>query len=255
MFNSSRGDISKLPGATELGNLVRDIDHLPASTWLYIGQLAIDNGVPELPTQAPESSDTRVSLEQWKAIEEHRMSLHGKEMVGQVGQPTVKGIVGLLEGHRQELGKRYEGSGMSGVYGFARPKTQSHFVEFLRDNTGVGERTLHRTIGQNGLAVSIDMQNPPARSYLMRRGAHGARHALIQYNADPTAKEPLVNERVAVVLNADADREYANVFTAAPFTGQANIAATPGALEALLLDVQKTIDDTTERYGRMYPDR
>src|SRR5689334_15733127 len=107
MFNARRKEISAIPGATEIGVPGDEFDHLKPAVWLYIGQNAIENGIPEALHMA---EDGAVSLAQFQAQEEHRLAVYGKGFIEEQGQPSLKGIVSLLESNRQEIGKQYLGS-------------------------------------------------------------------------------------------------------------------------------------------------
>ncbi len=216
-----------------------------------MGNRALNGEFAELPPRPTDSAEIVERIRYFKATESQRMGEYGKEFLEQKGRPTIKGIIGLLEAGRQELSERYFHVA-SAMTMLSQRQEGSHFLEVMRDTTNVRKASLRRAIGGEGLSTIIDMQEPTTYSPLYRDRPSRHHHAVFRYSSIPGPDLGMLNDVATVVLNADPGREFADVYTAAPFTGQANIAATPGVLEAILRDAHSTLEATREHYARVH---
>lgn len=163
---------------------------------------------------------------------------YGRGMLEAGQTPSVRGVVGYLDGVRHEENARWLGGQNVITQLSASSVQESHFLNFLATTLGTSQRQLHRAIGSRGLFINADLQNP---SLGIPHGHYGPRHVTMVF-------EPIVDQRrrtppsphpiAYVALNAEPGHEYADVFTGDPFRGEGNVAEVPGALEALMQDAQ-----------------
>lgn len=150
--------------------------------------------------------------------------------------PSVRGIVGYLDGVRHEENtRRFDGTNVVTQLS-ARGIQESHFLNFLATTLGMSQRPLRRAIGSRGLFINADLQDPPLGTL---HGHHGPRHLTMTFESIADNKRnPPAHPIAYVALNAEPGHEYVDVFTGGPFRGEGNVAEVSGALEALMQDAQ-----------------
>lgn len=159
--------------------------------------------------------------------------------------PSVKGIVGYLDGVRRAENARWFGSKNAMTQLYARGVQESHFLNFLATTLGTPQRQLSKAVGGQGLLISADLQNPPMGPF---HGHDGPRHLTMTFESIAgKGRGTLVHPIAYVALNAEPGHEYADVFTRGPFRGEGNVAEVPGALEALMQDAQIVAETTMEQ--------
>jgi hypothetical protein len=167
---------------------------------------------------------------------------YGRSMLELSDTPSVKGVVGYLDGVRHEENARRFGGKSAMTELSARGVQESHFLNFLATTLGTPQRQLRRAVGNRGLFISADFQNPPAGP---PHGHDFDRHLTITFESiegirGRTRPHPLAY----VALNAEPGHEYADVFTGGPFRGEGNVAEVPGALDALMQDARAAAEAT-----------
>ncbi len=234
--------ISDLPGIKSLGSHESHPDHQELWRIRQLGEQVLrgEDVFPRDETLAGFSPELH-DLHERRA---RALAEYGRSMLELSGTPSIKGVVGYLDSVRhEENARRFDGKSVVTELS-ARGVQESHFLNFLATTLGTPhpQGQLHRAIGNRGLFVSADFQNPPAGP---PHGHYFDRHLTMTFESikgirGRTPPHPLAY----VAFNAEPGHEYADVFTGGPFRGEGNVVEVPGALEALMQDARAVAEAT-----------